>query len=196
MAYQVVWNERGFCLVGKRFGNVQVGHQIHFCFKADMALAAKFGSCPGRWCRSRLMAVLSDIGPEGYQRATAGRLIWGSSLICADGLKGHVAARWTAHSSFCSSSKAPTSRTMASSLGKMPTTSVRRLISPLRRSSGFVVQLGPMLLSGRSCRRAHRFFGVVHEGGELWNFRSDLIGDAAPLLRLRPPASPGRRPWR
>jgi hypothetical protein len=22
-------------------------------------------SCPGRWCRSRLMAVLSDIGPEG-----------------------------------------------------------------------------------------------------------------------------------
>ncbi|RVH75379.1 hypothetical protein CN074_32535, partial [Sinorhizobium medicae] len=31
-------------------------------------------SCPGRWCRSRLMAVLSDIEPEGYQRATAGRL--------------------------------------------------------------------------------------------------------------------------
>lgn len=27
---------------------------------------------------------------------------------------------------------------MAASLGKMPTTSVRRLISPLRRSSGFV----------------------------------------------------------
>ncbi|WP_457813290.1 hypothetical protein [Sinorhizobium meliloti] len=42
-----------------------------------------FGSCPGRWCRSRLMAVLSDIEPEGYQRATAGRLICGSSLICA-----------------------------------------------------------------------------------------------------------------
>ncbi|MBB4397189.1 hypothetical protein GGD62_006322 [Bradyrhizobium sp. ERR14] len=29
-------------------------------------------------------------------------------------------------------------RTMASSLGKMPTTSVRRLISPLRRSIGLV----------------------------------------------------------
>jgi hypothetical protein len=30
------------------------------------------------------------------------------------------------------------SRTIAASLGKMPTTSVRRLISPLRRSIGFV----------------------------------------------------------
>jgi hypothetical protein len=33
---------------------------------------------------------------------------------------------------------APTSRMTASSLGKMPTTSVRRLISPLTRSIGFV----------------------------------------------------------
>src|SRR6478735_3191658 len=33
---------------------------------------------------------------------------------------------------------APTSRMMASSLGKMPTTSVRRLISPFTRSIGFV----------------------------------------------------------
>ena len=47
-------------------------------------------------------------------------------------------ARWTAHSSFCSRSRAPTRRTMASSFGKMPTTSVRRLISPFRRSTGFV----------------------------------------------------------
>jgi hypothetical protein len=37
-------------------------------------------------------------------------------------------ARWTAHSSFCSRRIAPTSLTIASSLGKMPTTSVRRLI--------------------------------------------------------------------
>ena len=54
-----------------------------------------------------------------------------------EGFQRHVAAR-TAHSSFCSSSSAPTRRTMASSLGKMATTSVRRLISPLRRSSGLV----------------------------------------------------------
>src|SRR5438874_12911602 len=33
---------------------------------------------------------------------------------------------------------APTRRMNASSLGKMPTTSVRRLISPLRRSNGLV----------------------------------------------------------
>jgi hypothetical protein len=39
---------------------------------------------------------------------------------------------------FCSSRIAPTRRVIASSLGKMPTTSVRRLISPLRRSIGLV----------------------------------------------------------
>jgi hypothetical protein len=42
----------------------------------------------------------------------------------------------TADSSFCSSRSASMRRTMASSLGKIPTTSVRRLISPLRRSIG------------------------------------------------------------
>jgi transposase-like protein len=45
----------------------------------------------------------------------------------------------TAHSSFCSSSSAPTSRMTAASLGKIPTTSLRRLVSPLRRSSGLVL---------------------------------------------------------
>ena len=44
----------------------------------------------------------------------------------------------TAHSSFCSSRIAPTSRVMASSLGKMPTTLVRRLISAWSRSMGLV----------------------------------------------------------
>ena len=44
----------------------------------------------------------------------------------------------TALSSFCSRRIAPTSRVIASSLGKMPTTLVRRLIAPLRRSSGLV----------------------------------------------------------
>jgi hypothetical protein len=43
------------------------------------------------------------------------------------------------YTSFCSSSKAPIKRITAASLGKMPTTSLRRLISPLSRSSGFVL---------------------------------------------------------
>ena len=47
-------------------------------------------------------------------------------------------ALWTAHSSFCSTRMAPISRMMAFSLGKIPTTSVRRLISPLRRSSRLI----------------------------------------------------------
>lgn len=44
-----------------------------------------------------------------------------------------------AHSSFCSRRNAPTSLTKASSLGRMPAASVRRLISPLRATQ--VVEL-------------------------------------------------------
>ena len=55
-------------------------------------------------------------------------------------------ALWIAHSSFCSTRMAPIRRVMASSLGKMPTTLVRRLILPWSRSSWLVgVQLGPVL---------------------------------------------------
>jgi putative transcriptional regulator len=59
------------------------------------------------------------------------------SLVARHGL-GTVA-----YSSFCSSSSAPISRVMAPSLGKMPTTSLRRLISPLRHSP-----LTPRTVSG------------------------------------------------
>lgn len=76
--------------------------------------------------------------PGTGQLAAAGRLMSGSSLIAAMVSRVRYLERWTAHSSFCSSSNAPTRRTMASSLGTMPTTSVRRLISPLRRSMGLV----------------------------------------------------------
>jgi hypothetical protein len=40
------------------------------------------------------------------------------------------------HSSFCSSRMAPNRRVMASSLRKLPTTSVRRLISPFKAFQG------------------------------------------------------------
>jgi hypothetical protein len=43
------------------------------------------------------------------------------------------------HSSFCSSIIAPTSLTMKASLGKMPTTFVRRLISAFSHSRGLVL---------------------------------------------------------
>ena len=70
---------------------------------------------------------------------------------------------------------------MASSLGKMPTTSVRRLISPLRRSSGLV----ECSLARCSLREGHVGqhvgLGLVHEGGELRHLGPELIGDAAPL---------------
>ena len=46
--------------------------------------------------------------------------------------------RWTSHSSFCSISSIPARRISAWSLGWIPTTSGRRPISLLTRSSGFV----------------------------------------------------------
>ena len=49
--------------------------------------------------------------------------------------------RPTAHSSCCSARTAPTRRRTAGRLGKMPTTSVRRLISLLRRSRGLLDQI-------------------------------------------------------
>jgi hypothetical protein len=71
------------------------------------------------------------------------------------------------------------SRVIASSLEKMPTTSVRRLISPLRRSNGLMEWI--LIL-----REAHEGEDIglrlVHERGELRHFRTELIGDLAPLL--------------
>ena len=49
--------------------------------------------------------------------------------------------RPTAHSSCCSARTAPTRRRTAGRLGKMPTTSVRRRISLLRRSCGLLDQI-------------------------------------------------------
>jgi hypothetical protein len=43
---------------------------------------------------------------------SAGDLTKGSSLKGCHGFQGHVASRWTAHSSFCSNRMAPTSRMM------------------------------------------------------------------------------------
>ena len=51
------------------------------------------------------------------QGAAAGKLMTGSSPIGAMVSSVLQRARWTAHSSFWSSSRAPASRTMASSLG-------------------------------------------------------------------------------
>jgi hypothetical protein len=58
-------------------------------------------------------------------------------------------------------------RTMASSFGKMPTTSVRRFISPLRRSIGLVeCSLVPMLRRERHVSE-HIGLSLIQEAGEL-----------------------------
>jgi hypothetical protein len=45
-----------------------------------ICVARAFRSCPGSGVAR---GAAFDISPEGYQRTTAGRLIWGSPLICA-----------------------------------------------------------------------------------------------------------------
>ena len=61
--------------------------------------------------------------------------------------------RSSCHSSCWSGSWLPTNRTIAASLGKMPTTLVRRLISLFNRSSGLVLQILRQC-SWRKCRKA------------------------------------------
>lgn len=61
-----------------------------------------------------------------------------------------VGLRETAHSSLVSSISAPTNRTMASSLGKMPMTSARRFTSRFTRSSGFVDAICASARAGRT----------------------------------------------
>src|ERR1700730_5059159 len=89
---------------------------------------------PGRGVGAAILSSVELLD----QAATVGRVTRGASLRGAMGSRLMERARWTAHSSFCSNSKAPIKRITAASLGKMPTTSLRRLISPLSRSSGLV----------------------------------------------------------
>ena len=96
------------------------------------------GPCPRRWCRTawsrssfrrlsrfcHVAAIAVGVTSSGSsKRATVSSVMY---LL------------ETAHSSFCSRRMAPTRRTMASSLGKIPTTLVLRLISLLTRSKGLV----------------------------------------------------------
>ena len=70
---------------------------------------------------------------------------------------------------------------MAASLGKMPTTSVRRLISPLSRSSG-LVECSLVAVGGREGHVGQDVgLGLVEEAGELGQLGPQLIGDPAPL---------------
>jgi hypothetical protein len=74
---------------------------------------------------------------------------------------------------------------MAASLGKMPTTSVRRLISPFSRSIGFVLcslarWAAGTMGGGEAHIGEHVRLGVVHEGREFRQLGAQLIGDLAP----------------
>ena len=97
-----------------------------------------------------------------------------SSVSSGSGILAMVASekkrrRSSCHSSCCSSSWLPTRRMIAASLGKMPTTLVRRLISLLSRSSGLVLQIlrqcscGKCRNASTSSRAAHLIGGLDHE---------------------------------
>ena len=76
---------------------------------------------------------------------------------------------------------APTSRVMAASLGKMPTTLVRRLTSamePFDRVCG--VQFLAVLL-GESHVGEDVVLGFVHENCQLGHLGPELVGDLTPL---------------
>ena len=73
------------------------------------------------------------------------------------------------------------------SLGKMPTTSVRRLISPLSRSRRWW-SAASSVLGGKAHIGEDVGLGLVHEARRVWAAWAELVGDLAPL-RLGGPAS-------
>ena len=89
-------------------------------------------------------------------------------------------ARCTAHSSFRSARIAPTSRVMAASFGKMPTTLVRRLISPLSRSRELVECSRERCSRGKAHVGQHVVLGLVHDRRQLGQLGPELVGDLAP----------------
>lgn len=113
------------------------------CIGSDAGRSEDTLSAWGDPPAERWLLRASKARPHSFAYRTRGRLA-GCSALYAKPLRKDVKApsrviclaRCTAHSSFCSSRIAPTRRTIASSFGKIPTTSVRRLISPLRRSIG------------------------------------------------------------
>ena len=121
---------------------------------------------------SRPAAVLPRF-KAGYTTASAG--------ACQSDPKDPLQREGGPYTSFCSSRMAPTRRVMAASLGKMPTTSVRRLISPLTRSSGLVEWILARCSLGKAHVGEHVLLGLVQQRGELGQLGPDLVGDLAPL---------------
>lgn len=70
---------------------------------------------------------------------------------------------------------------MAASFGKIPTTSVLRLILPLRCSSELVLCSFGAMLRREGHIGDHASLGRVHQNGELGHRRPELISDPAPL---------------
>ncbi len=70
---------------------------------------------------------------------------------------------------------------MDASLGKIPTTSVRRLISPFRRSIGFVLCSFVRCCGGKGHVGEDVLLGAVHEGRELRQLRAHLVRHQPPL---------------
>lgn len=118
----------------------------------------------------------------GLSRASSGH---GGQLdggIIADGasVSRLTRRRCVARSSSCSGIEAPTGPTTAASFAKMPTTSERRSIPPLRRSRGLSgVQLGPVRGRGAHVGQ-HVRLGAVHQGRELGHPGAELVGHRPP----------------
>src|SRR5918995_7139267 len=89
---------------------------------------------------------------------------------------------------------APTRRVIAASLGKMPTTSVRRLISPLTRSSGLVT--GMMLAALPSPARSRSLRMVRPSGlrgaGSMKRGQADAYDEPRARVSSWPPLRPAR----
>lgn len=97
-----------------------------------------FRSCPWGWCNSGVAVMLSGVVGRILSGGHGGQLDDGIIAQRRDVFPAHVAGTLDGRFIVLFQEQAPMSRVTAVSLRKMPTASLRLLISPLRRSSGLL----------------------------------------------------------
>ena len=130
------------------------------------------GLSPAGWWSSRVILGVS-------RRVDGGDVQYRGRGEQRHGAFGEVAAVAACHSSWMSARTAPTRRMTAASLGKIPTTRARRLISLLSRSSGLSTRSSASG-SGERGEGEDFGFGVVHQRADLREPVGELVADLVP----------------
>ena len=114
---------------------------MYLAFYGTKIVPRQFSSLPAQCCNSK--RTLIDAQPTCHLTFVRATLARGSASLLTPSIDSWERWRWpeTLHASYCSAHIAVMSLNVAASLGKMPTTLVRHLISTFNCSSELVDQI-------------------------------------------------------